>query len=77
MKQRHIGRVRVSHAHLLKALGLPQDAEILNVCTNNGVLEEILLTVEHTKIPYELRPGDIIPTVNAVVNENGFVEWQQ
>lgn len=77
MKKRRIGRVRVSYAHLLKALGLPPDAEILNVCINNVALEEVVLTVEHTKIPYELRPGDIIPTVNAVVNENGFVEWQQ
>lgn len=30
MKKRRIGRVRVSYAHLLKALGLPPDAEILN-----------------------------------------------
>lgn len=77
MKKRRIGRVRVSYAHLLKALGLPPDAEILNVCTNSGALEQIVLTVEHTKIPYKLRPGDVIPTVNAVSNENGFVEWQQ
>ena len=75
MKKRRIGRVRVSYAHLLKALGLPPDAEILNVCINNVALEEVVLTVEHSEMPYALQPGDVIPTVNAQTNESGFAGW--